>query len=591
MKYGLTIFLKSNFLGMLFFITGQTGAQRFAEEEYQVRNGARKLEIRQQLTGSNTKKQTLVYFDRAGRVAFYGERYWSAYDSGRWYYQEFHYDKKETEPYIIVRYHKGDSVMAATVKQRGAAGLETIDAEISASGSSSLVLRTKTGDVLVERCFSGRNTNLEPYSSKYRRPLKPETIPQVFVPADWQGTVISGYDVQDTSYEVQNKLAHRVEYTLTRGAEKIELGYNASDAYDAGKGVWTRYNGKQEVQELFIYGGNEISPFGTQWFYDAGGRPVKKVYGYFDKIPQDNYLNKQLFFYNKQGDRVREERYSESKKKSTIKYLYRYDQKDNWTELRSVYDDFSGSTITRRIWYGTEPDYKDPVFRGTEGVIQQFQQQAAASVIKAEEAYRSFQDRARKQPAVAYFSKQGASENWKDFLPAHMVLDTVTRGDLNKDGLDDLVIVYQPEKLLERFRNTERIARILFKQADGSFRLAAESKKAIAPEAAHNVYFSGIEIKKGILVLQMDFLRGGCTYKYRYQDGGFYLIGCSYTSSEASYTASIDYNLSTGDYIKETSQYEPAETTTSKKGRHKLRTLPNFETHELGSLEVDDMVF
>ncbi len=63
-------------------------------------------------------------------------------------------------------------------------------------------------------------------------------------------------------------------------------------------------------------------------------------------------------------------------------------------------------------------------------------------------------------------------------------------------------------------------------------------------------------------------------------------IGGSKINGDASYTSSVDYNLSTGKYIYEYTTENEGGKSEKKEGVQKLKTLPNIETHELFSLEI-----
>jgi hypothetical protein len=107
------------------------------------------------------------------------------------------------------------------------------------------------------------------------------------------------------------------------------------------------------------------------------------------------------------------------------------------------------------------------------------------------------------------------------------------------------------------------------------------------PESDGNIFFSGTQIKNGILIVEHEFLRGGCTYKYRYQNGGFYLIGASSITGDPAYTKTFDYNLSTGRYVSEYTNDDDDTKSVKKEGGHKLNTLPKIENFELFSIEVE----
>ncbi|MEO6175031.1 MAG: hypothetical protein ABIP27_07760 [Flavobacterium circumlabens] len=136
---------------------------------------------------------------------------------------------------------------------------------------------------------------------------------------------------------------------------------------------------------------------------------------------------------------------------------------------------------------------------------------------------------------------------------------TKVNGDLNKDGLADYVLVLQ-DTLSD---NAPYKLEIYFAEANGSFKRILSSVKAIDPafpEGKKGYYsgnaFSEITIKKGILSIENELLRGHFEHKFRYQNNNFELIGFSEVYSDGQGTmGQIDFNLSTGIRIKKTEPY------------------------------------
>ena len=145
----------------------------------------------------------------------------------------------------------------------------------------------------------------------------------------------------------------------------------------------------------------------------------------------------------------------------------------------------------------------------------------------------------------------------QSFVPkGWKVLDKVD-GDLNKDNLADTAAVLEQDmELKTQGYDTapERILIILFKQKDGSCKLAADADKAVLRANEGGIFgdpYDSISIKNGVLSIAFyggSIDRWGYTYKFRYQNGGWYMIGatlynCNIGSGE--YTTE-DFNLSTG---------------------------------------------
>lgn len=175
-----------------------------------------------------------------------------------------------------------------------------------------------------------------------------------------------------------------------------------------------------------------------------------------------------------------------------------------------------------------------------------------------------------------------AQSNFTSYLPPNNHLDTLTRGDLNKDNIDDIVLVSESNDTnIET--TTPRTLIILFGQPDGTYKLNTKTTTAVVGKNEYAyVFFSGITIKNNTLIIEHEYLRGGCTHIFRYQHNGFYLIGASSHTGDPDYFQSLEYNLSTGKYI---AIYE-REKKTITNGTQKLTTLPKIETYKLFDVEV-----
>jgi hypothetical protein len=156
-------------------------------------------------------------------------------------------------------------------------------------------------------------------------------------------------------------------------------------------------------------------------------------------------------------------------------------------------------------------------------------------------------------------------------------------GDLNKDDLTDIAIVLRSiSNNIEHYR-----LQVFFLKPDGKYQLATTTDKAIAPkllDTDNGESFTGVEIKKGVLTLNNDLLRGNYKHKFRFQGNEFELIGYSITSFDNPETGStIDFNLSTGVRLKKVISYDDSNgksTTKNTKETIHIKPLPalrNFE--------------
>lgn len=175
------------------------------------------------------------------------------------------------------------------------------------------------------------------------------------------------------------------------------------------------------------------------------------------------------------------------------------------------------------------------------------------------------------------------STQWQDFYDKKNKIDTAIYGDLNKDGLTDMVIVYQPINMTGKAPVNLRTLRVLFKGKEGMYKLMAESHLTKTDDGT-DVFFENITIKKGILSIHHSFLYGGSTHRFRYQNKKFELIGVTHESGDDSYSKGIDYNLMTGNYIvtEKTKGKKPL----IKTGVQQTKSLPVLNTYQMYSLKI-----
>lgn len=167
--------------------------------------------------------------------------------------------------------------------------------------------------------------------------------------------------------------------------------------------------------------------------------------------------------------------------------------------------------------------------------------------------------------------------------PKDTFTHTVTsiKGDLNKDAIEDTVIVTQ-----DTLQDTApyRI-QVFFGTESGGRQLIVTSEKLIDPQYPNGKGgfisgngFSGIEIKKGILIVSNELLRGHYEYKFRYQNDNFELIGYTYVSSDGlGMMYSVDFNLSTGMRFSKSERYDSDKVISDKKEKVLIRPLPKLQ--------------
>lgn len=158
------------------------------------------------------------------------------------------------------------------------------------------------------------------------------------------------------------------------------------------------------------------------------------------------------------------------------------------------------------------------------------------------------------------------------------------KGDLNKDGIDDLAIVIEAEKV-RKDEAPSRALLIAFGNGDKQYSLSIIADKAILKSDQGGVWvdpLEGISVDRGSVVIRFyggSNFRWYSRYRFRFQDNDWYLIGATIGSN---YTGNMtskeeDYNLLTGDYvIKETDESNNSKTTKGKKEKPNFLRLKDF---------------
>ncbi len=124
------------------------------------------------------------------------------------------------------------------------------------------------------------------------------------------------------------------------------------------------------------------------------------------------------------------------------------------------------------------------------------------------------------------------------------------KGDLNEDGTEELVVVYDTKK--ETDMGTERQLHVYHKE-NNEWKPWMENSTVVLPSQHGGVMgdpFEGVQIENGAIVLNHF---GGSrekwhyTHRFRYQDSEWNLIGATVVlSSPCEQSETLDYNVSTG---------------------------------------------
>jgi hypothetical protein len=125
-------------------------------------------------------------------------------------------------------------------------------------------------------------------------------------------------------------------------------------------------------------------------------------------------------------------------------------------------------------------------------------------------------------------------------------------GDLDKDGKDEKVVVYNVKAVEDDMNGIDREL-IIFKKEKTGWMIWHRSRNAIFNSTDGGMMgdpFDSIGIRNGVLVISHwggSSWKWNTTDRYRYQQGRFELIGYTSTSGKpCEYWATFDYNLATG---------------------------------------------
>ena len=148
------------------------------------------------------------------------------------------------------------------------------------------------------------------------------------------------------------------------------------------------------------------------------------------------------------------------------------------------------------------------------------------------------------------------------FVPSGYKIMKQVKGDLNKDGIPDVVLVLKNKKEDKEGVDAEEIPRLLviiFGVKTGGYTLSASSKEAILCRTCGGVFgdpFADLKIVRGTIVIEHyggSSDRWGYTHRWRFQDGDWFLIGVtSHAENNLAGNYEVtDTNLITADRVVE----------------------------------------
>ena len=188
---------------------------------------------------------------------------------------------------------------------------------------------------------------------------------------------------------------------------------------------------------------------------------------------------------------------------------------------------------------------------------------------------------------VAQDEKEG-SQNIESLIPEGWQLIAKAEGDLNQDNLVDAAMVIEQEvENLPLDEAAPRSLLIALQNDKGTYELSIQSDKAILKANEGGVwgdpFYEGLSVDRGSLLINFyggSNWRWANTYRFRYQDDGWYLIGATlsnYWTVNGEGTTE-DYNLLTGESkIKRTDENGEETEELINRGRKDLLSLEEFD--------------
>lgn len=154
-------------------------------------------------------------------------------------------------------------------------------------------------------------------------------------------------------------------------------------------------------------------------------------------------------------------------------------------------------------------------------------------------------------------------------------------GDLNNDGLNDLVVVTQ-DTIAEK---QPYKLQIFFAKPDGSDSLYIETTTAVLPNYPEGKKgydtgrrFSQVYINEGNLYISHDQTRGHFEHKFHFQNGDFVLVGFNEIESDGIGTLTQSYfNLTTAELIVRQEKFATGEVINLEKEFKLIVPLPKLQ--------------
>jgi hypothetical protein len=165
-------------------------------------------------------------------------------------------------------------------------------------------------------------------------------------------------------------------------------------------------------------------------------------------------------------------------------------------------------------------------------------------------------------PPVRFPALPATAADAAGFVPPSWAMIASRRGDLNRDGAADLVLLLRMRDRAnmlavpagdrtERFDTNPHLLVVAFAEPRRGFRLAASSHglfpRPLRPWTGDEPPGPDtIRLERGHLVVDFSFLRGWSRYRFRWQGGAFRLIGYDSAGASGGCVATTSINFLTG---------------------------------------------
>lgn len=179
----------------------------------------------------------------------------------------------------------------------------------------------------------------------------------------------------------------------------------------------------------------------------------------------------------------------------------------------------------------------------------------------------------------------------EDIVPPEWEILAQDDGDLNKDGVGDAVVILTHTNHEPDGPNPLRILIVLLRDGD-RYVVSSVTDTAVLSRFSGGMMgdpFEDLKIERGTFYVSHyggSAMRWGMKHRYRYQDGGWFLIGRTEYTFYRGELKEKDENLITGDVIESVGD-EEKETTSSKKTKVEPAPLIPLEEVDLYHIEED----